>query len=73
MGLATIRNVTQYIYVLIDPRNGKAYGVGRTSNPKMRLKHHLTMRNTSEVKAEWIADLRAAGLKPDYEYSKTPV
>ncbi len=58
----------QVIYTLVDPRNEEVRYVGQTHDPKARLKRHLRLRREESIypgsRAEWIASLRAVGLRP---------
>lgn len=57
-----------YLYGLFDPREPKRITyVGKTNNPKYRLKDHVVRaRYTKDPlpKDLWIRELRAAGVKP---------
>lgn len=56
-----------YIYCLIDPRTLEVRYVGKTNNPKERIRAHISphiyMRNNNK-KCIWIEDLKRNGLKP---------
>lgn len=55
----------EYIYYLADPRIGEVRYVGRTVNPKDRLKNHLNKaKNKGTKRVKWIASLRSEGVKP---------
>jgi len=57
----------QYIYVLIDPESNKIRYVGKTKNPKDRLKRHINSYNLLESwtkKNKWILNLKNKGLEP---------
>lgn len=53
-------------YVLIDPRDNKPKYVGRTVNPKHRLRHHIweSKENNRNKKEKWIVKLLSLNLKP---------
>ena len=53
-----------YIYGLKDPRTGLTRYVGKSVDPKARLKDHLRARSNTHC-ARWIRTLRAIGLKPE--------
>lgn len=52
------------IYKLVDPRDGRARYVGKTSAPKTRLEAHRTRPQGPRLRP-WIAELAALGLAPD--------
>jgi hypothetical protein len=55
-----------HVYHLIDPRDSTVRYVGKSANPRARLKSHIqesrTRQNTK--KKRWIAELLAAGMEP---------
>jgi hypothetical protein len=56
-----------YIYVLIDPRDLEVRYVGKTNNPKERLRAHVSPHvymRTNNLKCIWTEELKALGLKP---------
>lgn len=53
-----------YIYGLVDPRSEDVRYIGQTVNPLTRLRHHRSCYQPGP-KGDWIADMRACGLKPD--------
>lgn len=56
------------IYALIDPRSGNYFYVGRTSDfPKRLTKHNSPQTNVGTFKNEYIRELKALGLKFEYE------
>lgn len=60
-------NMEMFIYVLIDPRNLEIRYVGKTNNPKERMRAHISphiyMRHNNK-KCIWIEELRSIGLRP---------
>lgn len=62
-----------YIYILIDPTDGKVRYVGKTFTPKNRLSGHITECKNIEVnhhRARWIRSLLKKGKKPLLEIVK---
>lgn len=57
---------TQYIYGLVDPRTGAYKYIGRTAQPKERLRHHI-----SEAAWTWIEELRELGLSAEMQVLET--
>lgn len=54
-----------YIYVLIDPRDGRERYVGQTfRGPITRLKEHCSLQRENNHRAYWLNQLRSLGLKP---------
>lgn len=54
-----------YIYTLIDPETNKVRYVGKTINPKNRLRGHITeSRRTNNYRCNWIRGLMKRGLTP---------
>jgi len=55
-----------FIYTLIDPRNGQVKYVGKTVDPKDRLRRHIAIRLDQPMTKckQWIAQLLASGLRP---------
>lgn len=59
---------TTYIYALVDPRDGNTRYIGKTNNPRLRLKSHFNKsRHKNTYKFNWINSLRELGLKPILE------
>jgi len=56
--------MTVYIYALIDPTNQNLRYIGKTVNPHNRLKQHLSDKDDSPHKVNWINKLQRQGLKP---------
>lgn len=56
-----------YIYILIDPITLEIRYVGKTNNPKKRMRAHISphvyMRHNNK-KCIWIEELKALGLRP---------
>lgn len=56
---------TGTVYALIDPRDGKPRYIGQTKRPLAeRLSGHLGSTRTQPRVRAWVAELRAAGLRP---------
>lgn len=55
-----------YIYELRDPRDGRTYYVGKTSQPRRRLKQHLrdAEEHPSTAKGRWLLSLRVDSVMP---------
>lgn len=54
-----------FIYGLTDPRTNAIRYIGKSDNPRQRLKSHITEHNeSSSPKALWIRDLWNLGLRP---------
>lgn len=53
-----------YIYGLIDPRTNVVCYIGKTTNPKKRLKDHLVNLRKPSLKVNWIKSLKSKGLVP---------
>ena len=51
------------IYTLSDPITGLVRYVGKTRNPKQRIRNHLGKRENNH-KGNWIESLRRQGLEP---------
>lgn len=62
---------TIYIYGLFDPRNYSLRYIGKSNNPDLRLKCHLSEvkhgRSGNTHKDNWIKQLLAEGLEPSIE------
>src|ERR1700742_1418287 len=59
---------TIFIYVLIDPRDGKVRYVGKSNNPKRRLTRHNCIAESKGLRrAKWIGELRSLGLTATME------
>lgn len=59
-----------WIYVLIDPRDGRVRYVGKTERPKNRLASHLSpsrFRQQENHRTAWIGSLLRSGLKPIFK------
>jgi hypothetical protein len=58
----------QYIYEMLDPRDGLVRYIGKTNNPKRRFSDHLRLarKNTKTRKASWIKGLLKLELTPVY-------
>lgn len=52
-----------FIYKLIDPRDLSTRYVGKTNNPRVRLKNHCLHRFATSCSV-WVQELRSLGLKP---------
>lgn len=56
-----------YIYALIDPRDWEVRYVGKTIDPKNRLRAHIFPHNDTKernIKMRWTEELKALKLKP---------
>ncbi len=61
------RNMTTYVYILVDPRDSRIRYVGQTYDPDRRYKDHLrSARNgyTSQAKFEWLQSLQQCKMRP---------
>jgi hypothetical protein len=59
---------TTFIYTLSDPRDNLVRYIGKSNNPKQRLKNHCNRaRYRPTHKFNWIEQLRTLGLKPHLE------
>jgi len=56
-----------YIYKLIDPVTKDVRYVGKSTNPKIRLKNHISRRKNKYHSAVWINGLFLKGLRPTLE------
>lgn len=60
--------VTWYIYVLIDPRNGDEFYIGRTADPRIRLRAHINLSQNMSAKqyasSLHVREIIASGLEP---------
>jgi hypothetical protein len=54
---------TTFIYGLLDPRDMRLRYVGKSNNPKVRYRDHVTENQISH-KASWIKGLSKLGLRP---------
>lgn len=57
-----------FIYALCDPRNGEIRYIGKTNDPKGRLRSHINQAKMGRYRhhtANWLRSLIAIGLKPD--------
>lgn len=53
------------VYALADPRTNEVRYIGCSKNVRHRYYHHMHNReNNNVVKRDWIADLKAKGIKP---------
>ncbi len=63
-GVTTDGMLTGFLYGLLDPRDGALRYVGQTRvTPEARYKQHCSTSDGSR-KCDWIAELRALGMKP---------
>jgi hypothetical protein len=56
-----------YIYALIDPRDLEVRYIGKTIDPKNRLRAHIFPHNDTKdrnIKMIWTEELKALGLRP---------
>jgi len=60
---------TYYIYALIDPRDGKAFYVGKTTSPENRMSKHRSLSGPTEnaAKKARVRELRELGLAPQMQ------
>ena len=57
-----------YIYILKDPISNLIRYVGKSNNPKDRLKNHVNLSKKDQShKRNWILKLKKKGLKPVME------
>lgn len=58
----------QFIYALVDPRTNKIRYVGKSTDPKVRRKHHMLQSQSpvfhNKRKGAWVIELYEAHLKP---------
>lgn len=61
-----MRATMHHVYHLIDPRDSAIRYIGKTTNPKARLRAHIqeSRDRQNTEKKRWIADLLAAGMEP---------
>lgn len=59
-----------FIYTLSDPRSQQIRYVGKTDNPKRRLRSHMSNSGSTHV-ARWIQSLKKEGLKPTMKILET--
>lgn len=67
-GQATDDKDNHYLYVLVDPRNGRVMYAGQTNDPERRFAEHLASPehlDPRHPKAAWIRDLYQNGLYPE--------
>lgn len=60
-------NRVHHIYVLVDPRDSRIHYVGRTHQPKLRLRGHLADARNGKAtpkRTKWIQRLAEQGLAP---------
>lgn len=55
-----------YIYTLTDPRDGVVRYVGKTNDPKSRIRQHVYERNKN-VKCDWFHSVLKSGVRPILE------
>jgi hypothetical protein len=63
----TLTNNVIYIYALIDPRTMEIRYIGKTNNPKERMRAHLSphiFMRTINAKRMWIEELLAYRVRP---------
>lgn len=61
----------EFIYCLKDPRDNLVKYVGKSNNPKKRLKEHISESKTKKTKKErWINKLLKLGIEPTLEILK---
>lgn len=53
-----------YIYVLIDPRDYRIRYVGKTINPKRRLRGHCTYLKSRSHRTHWLNQLKKENIRP---------
>jgi hypothetical protein len=56
-----------YIYALVDPRDLEVRYIGKTNDPKNRLRAHIYPHNSvkdKNIKMIWTEELKALGLRP---------
>lgn len=56
--------MSYYVYTLTDPRTNRIRYVGMTSQPEQRLRNHVSAYKGRQSRAEWVKELKAAGIKP---------
>ena len=61
------RDITAWIYGLIDPRDGEIHYIGWSTRPEMRLREHIKC-NKGTCKGVWIKELREDGLEPSMKF-----
>jgi hypothetical protein len=66
--------MTNYIYGLRDPRDGKIKYVGHTRNPRARYAGHvgLPAGRGLNAKEQWVKDLRDRGMRPELVILECP-
>jgi len=66
--------MTNYIYGLRDPRDGKIKYVGQTRNPRARYAGHVGVPagRGLNAKEQWIKDLRDLGTRPELVILECP-
>lgn len=63
-------NAVVVIYTLSDPRTNEVRYVGKTYDPKKRVRWHLYDRSNTH-RSKWVASLRAIGLTPVIQVLET--
>lgn len=63
--------VTKTVYGLVDPRDGRVRYVGSSKRPAIRYRSHLS--GGDKCTGEWVAELKALGLRPDLRLLTDPV
>lgn len=58
--------MTTFIYALCDPDTDMVRHVGKTTNPKKRLRRHL-QDNDNTYKSRWINKLKSQGKSPRFQ------
>lgn len=60
------------VYGLVDPRDGTVRYVGASMHPEKRYAQHIAGHGATLERSEWLAELRAAGLRPDLRIFAEP-
>lgn len=61
------RGMKTQVYVLRDPRDGRARYVGQSISPQERLRHHGWFPRNNPPLATWLHELKSSGLSPTLE------
>lgn len=57
---------TVFIYGLIDPKTNELRYIGKSINPKVRLRKHISERNNHDsYKDRWVRKIYNSGFKPE--------